>query len=421
VSAVGLLFLFGGCASTAQACDWPDVEPVGWSLVQGTGFTLRVPPAYQYTYGADLDSEVRLWRAGERTLKYDWGDRSVVTGGRRIRWEGDVDWQLCEVTVGGYPARVVTYQTPKDYFVVEAFWAELPSADWQAERIRPALWIVFGLTSTYFFVEVVGGLLTNSLALLADAAHMLTDVGGLGLALFAAWMSSKPATPAKTYGYYRVEILAALANAVVLFLVAFFILYEAFRRFQEPPEVASLPMMGIAVVGLAVNVVGIWLLRRAAKESLNMQGAFLEVVSDLLGSVGVIAAAGVMWATGWWYADPIFSVLIGLVILPRTWRLMKQAVNVLLEGTPAHLNLADVEQAMLAVEGAAAVHDLHIWTITSGVDALSAHVVLDPAIEPVSADTLVERMAAVVKERFGIGHTTIQVERTDRGPGETRF
>ena len=142
VSAVGVMSLFGGCVSTAQGCDWPDVDPAGWSLVQGAGFSMLVPPAHEYIYGADLDSEVRLWRAGERTLKSDWGDGSVVTGGRRIQWEGDVDWQLCEVTVGGYPARVVTYQTPKDYFVVEAFWAELPSADWRAGRIRPALWIV---------------------------------------------------------------------------------------------------------------------------------------------------------------------------------------------------------------------------------------------------------------------------------------
>lgn len=283
---------------------------------------------------------------------------------------------------------------------------------------RQSLWIVFGLTFTYFIVEVVGGLWTNSLALLADAAHMLTDVGGLGLALFAAWMSSKPATPAKTYGYYRVEILAALANAVVLFLMAFYILYEAYRRFREPSEVSSLPMLAVAVVGLVVNLIGIWLLRRAAKESLNMQGAFLEVVSDLLGSVGVIVAAGIMWATGWWYADPIFSVVIGLFILPRTWNLMMQAVNVLLEATPAHINLAEVEQAMLGVEGVAAVHDLHVWTITSGIEALSAHVVLAEGMEPQAAATLVARLAAVLEDKFKIDHSTIQVEQTDRRSAE---
>lgn len=288
-------------------------------------------------------------------------------------------------------------------------------------RNRRSLWVVFGLTFTYFVVEVVGGLFTNSLALLADAAHMLTDVAGLGLALFAAWMSSKPATPRRTYGYYRVEILAALANAVVLFLMAFFILFEAYRRFREPPEVSSLPMLAVAVVGLVVNLIGIWLLHRSSGESLNMKGAYLEVVSDLLGSVGVIAAAGVMWATGWYYADPLFGVGIGLFILPRTWGLMTQAVNVLLEATPAHVNLAEVEASLLGVEGVAAVHDLHVWTITSGIDALSAHVVLVGGVAPGVADAVTDRAATTLKEKFGISHTTIQVEKTDRKATEGPF
>ncbi|VTU01672.1 cation transporter : Uncharacterized protein OS=Hymenobacter sp. APR13 GN=N008_21595 PE=4 SV=1: Cation_efflux [Gemmataceae bacterium] len=276
---------------------------------------------------------------------------------------------------------------------------------------RRSLWIVFGLTFTYFLVEVVGGLLTNSLALLADAAHMLTDVGGLGLALFAAWMSQKPATPQRTYGYYRVEILAALTNAVVLFLMAFFILFEAYRRFREPPEVSSLPMMAVATVGLVVNLIGIRLLRRSSGESLNMKGAYLEVVGDLLGSVGVLAAGLVMLTTGWYYADPLFGVGIGLFILPRTWGLMTQAVNVLLEATPAHVNLAEVEAALLGVEGVASVHDLHVWTITSGIDALSVHVVLTDGVTQAVADAVVGRAAGAVKERFRIGHSTVQVER----------
>lgn len=281
-------------------------------------------------------------------------------------------------------------------------------------RNRRLLWITFGLTLTYFFVEVVGGILTNSLALLADAAHMLTDVGGLGLALFAAWMSSKPTTPAKTYGYYRVEILAALTNAVVLFLLSFYILYEAYRRFQEPPEVSSLPMLAVAAVGLVVNLAGIWLLRGSAKQSLNIQGAFLEVISDLLSSVGVLMAAGIMWTSGWYYADPIFSVVIGLFILPRSWKLMKQAVNILLEATPAHVNLAEVERAMLGVEGVASVHDLHVWTITSGIDALSAHVELADGAQPEIAAALVENLAEVLRENFKLDHSTIQVELTSR-------
>jgi cobalt-zinc-cadmium efflux system protein len=279
---------------------------------------------------------------------------------------------------------------------------------------RRALQITFALTFFYFIVEVVGGILTNSLALLADAAHMLTDVGGLALALFAVWIAQKPATPKKTYGYYRVEILAALANAVVLFLVSFWILYEAYRRFEQPPEVASLPMFFIAVIGLAVNLAGMWNLHHGAKESLNVQGAFLEVVSDALGSVGVIIAALIMLATGWYYADPIFSVLIGLFILPRTWTLLMQAVNVLLEGTPAHINVAAVEQAMVKVDGVEAVHDLHVWTITSGMEALSAHVVLTVGCESETASRILETLTALLKEQFGIDHTTIQVEHSSR-------
>jgi cobalt-zinc-cadmium efflux system protein len=279
---------------------------------------------------------------------------------------------------------------------------------------RRALQITFALTFLYFIVELVGGLLTNSLALLADAAHMLTDVGGLALALFATWIAQKPATPQKTYGYYRVEILAALANAVVLFLISFYILYEAYRRFEEPPAVASLPMLFIAVIGLAVNLVGIWILRHGANESLNIQGAFLEVVSDALGSVGVIIAALIMLATGWYYADPIFSVLIGLFILPRTWKLVTQAANVLLESTPAHINVAAVEKAMLKVTGVEAVHDLHIWAITSGMEALSVHVVLTAGCESQIATEILETLTTLLKDEFGIDHTTIQVEHSSR-------
>ena len=279
---------------------------------------------------------------------------------------------------------------------------------------RRALIITFALTSGYFVVEVVGGILTNSLALLADAAHMLTDVFGLGLALFATWIAQKPATPQKTYGYYRFEILAALTNAVVLFFISFYILYEAYFRFKAPPEVASLPMMIVAVVGLGINLVGFWILRAGAKESLNVQGAFLEVISDALGSVGVIIAGLIMLTTGWYYADPIFSVLIGLFILPRTWKLLSQAVNVLLEATPAHINLAAVEETMLAVDGVEKVHDLHVWTITSGVEALSTHILLAEQCDPKEGDRVLEEISVLLKEKFGVDHSTIQIEKSSR-------
>lgn len=290
-----------------------------------------------------------------------------------------------------------------------------------AGQHRRALITTFGLTFTYFIVEVVGGIVTNSLALLADAAHMLTDVGGLGLALFAIWITQRPANAAKTYGYYRVEILAALANALVLFGVSFYILYEAYRRFQEPPEVNSLPMMLVAVVGLAVNLVGIYNLRRGSKESLNVQGAFLEVVSDMLGSIGVIIAGLIMYFTGWYYADPIFSVLIGLFILPRTWGLMMQAVNVLLEGTPAHINLKAVEETIRSIPGVAGVHDLHVWSITSGMDAMSAHVILKKGVAVSEAQNILEQLGTQLKTQFNLAHSTIQIEYATMAEKETRL
>lgn len=283
-------------------------------------------------------------------------------------------------------------------------------------RNARALKITFALTFTYFLVEVAGGVLTGSLALLADAAHMLTDVGGLALALFAAWMARKPATATRSYGYYRVEILAALVNAVVLFGISFYILYEAYRRFRDPPSVASGPMLAVAALGLVVNLIGIWNLRRGSGESLNMQGAYLEVVSDLLGSIGVLIAGVIMLTTGWYYADPLFSVFIGLFILPRTWSLMMQAVNVLLEGTPAHIDVAAVQNAILRVPNVAAVHDLHVWTITSGVESLSAHIVLKEGSNPADAWPVIDAISARLKEDFKISHTTLQVEPPGREP-----
>lgn len=222
-----------------------------------------------------------------------------------------------------------------------------------AQRNKRQLTIVFGFTTLYLIVEVAGGLITGSLALLADAAHMLTDVGGLGLALFAIRFSEKPATPERTYGYYRVEILSALTNAVVLIGISLYILYEAYQRFIDPPAVASLGMLGVGVVGLLVNLAGMRLLRQSSTESLNLKGAYFEVLSDMLSSLGVIVAGVIMWTTGWYYADPLFSAAIGLFILPRTWTLLREATGVLLEGTPASVNLTGLREAMATVPGVA--------------------------------------------------------------------
>lgn len=271
---------------------------------------------------------------------------------------------------------------------------------------RRRMLIVFFMTFGYLIVEVIGGLLTQSLALLADAGHMLTDVGGLAIALFAMWFAERPPTPQKSYGYYRAEILAALINAVILIFISFYILYEAYRRFIDPPIVLALPMMTVAVVGLIVNLIGMRLLHAGSKESLNLKGAYLEVLSDMLSSVGVIIAALVMLTTGWYLADPIISVGIGLFILPRTWGLLKQAVNILMEATPEHIDLEKLGKTMASVEGVEEVHDLHVWTLTSGKYALSAHV----TISKLQAWPVIQNLLeALLADRFQIDHTTLQV------------
>lgn len=287
-----------------------------------------------------------------------------------------------------------------------------------AGRNKRQLTIVFGFTSAYLVVEVVGAILTGSLALLADAAHMLTDVGGLGLALFAIRFAERPATPERTYGYYRVEILSAVANALVLLGISAYILYEAYQRFRNPPAVESLGMLAVASVGLVVNLVGMKLLRGGSTESLNLKGAYFEVLSDMLSSVGVIAAGVIMWATEWYYADPLFSAGIGLFILPRTWTLLREAVGVLLEGTPSDVNLASVREAIVAVPGVAAVHDFHVWSLTSGMNALSAHVVLAAGA---SYDEVLRAVQARVTNGLNIHHATIQVEPPGHAEGEAHL
>ncbi len=222
-------------------------------------------------------------------------------------------------------------------------------------RNKKSLAIVFGLTTFYLIVEIIGGFWTGSLALLADAGHMLTDVAGVGLALLAIWFAEKPASPERTYGYYRVEILAALTNAVVLILISLYILYEAYERFKNPPEVQSGAMLGVAAIGLVINLIGVYVLRSGSSESLNMKGAYFEVLSDMLTSIGVIIAGIIMLTTGWYYADPIISAGIGLFILPRTWALLKDAVGVLLEGTPSDVDLAKLRESLAKIEGVAGV------------------------------------------------------------------
>ncbi|MEK6720093.1 MAG: cation diffusion facilitator family transporter [Chloroflexota bacterium] len=280
-----------------------------------------------------------------------------------------------------------------------------------AAASRGRLVTVFVVTLGVFVVELVGGIASNSLALIADAGHMLTDVAGIGLALLAIWFGSRPANDGRTFGFLRLEILAAVVNAVLLFGVAAFVLIEAWRRLSAPPEIASGLMLAVALLGLAANGVSLYLLRDAQRHSLNMRGAYLEVLGDFAGSVAVIVAAIVIGATGWTAADAIASALIGLLIIPRTWGLLREAVDVLLEATPRGIDLDDVRSHILGAPGVADVHDLHAWTITSGMNVVSAHVVLAEGAEP---PAVLDELCRCLTGDFDIEHSTFQLEAPDR-------
>jgi cobalt-zinc-cadmium efflux system protein len=280
----------------------------------------------------------------------------------------------------------------------------------RATRSRRSLSIVLALTAVYMLAEAAGGWVTGSLALLADAGHMLTDVAALVLALIAVWFGSRPATSSKTFGYYRLEIFAALINGVALVLISLLIFYEAYKRWAQPPEVRSGLMMIIATGGLVINLVCAWLLHGDHKDDLNVRGAWLHVIGDALGSLGAILAGVVMSLYGWYAADPLVSCLISLLIIWSSWHLIRESTNILLEGTPAHINLAAVEDAILQTDGVQDVHDLHIWTITSGREALSAHVI---HLETISQAQLLQELRVKLHDRFGVDHLTIQMETPD--------
>jgi len=276
---------------------------------------------------------------------------------------------------------------------------------------RGRLVAVFAMTLGVFVVEIVGGLVSNSLALLADAGHMFTDVAGIGLALLAIWFAGRPANGGRTFGYLRLEILAAVVNAVLLFGVSAFILFEAWRRLFEPPEIATGLMLAVALVGLAANAVSLFLLRKAQGESLNMRGAYLEVMGDFAGSAAVIVAAIVIALTGWTPADAVASAVIGLLIIPRTWRLLREAVDVLLEATPKGMDLDEVRSHILRAKGVADIHDLHAWSITTGMNVVSAHVVLDKGADP---PAVLDELCRCLSGDFDIEHSTFQLESSDR-------
>jgi cobalt-zinc-cadmium efflux system protein len=281
-------------------------------------------------------------------------------------------------------------------------------------RSSRALGLVLALTAAYTVVEIVGGVLTGSLALLADAGHMLGDVAALALALVAAWLATRPATPKRSFGYRRAEILAALANGVALVGIAIWVFFEAIRRLDDPPRVLGGWMLAVAAIGLGVNLAAAWILTRIEEENLNVQAAFRHVLADLAGSIGVILAAFVVVATGWRQADPLAGLAIGLLILASSWSILRDSIAILLETTPAGIDAGQVGRRMAAAEGVVEVHDLHIWTITSGFPALSAHVLVRRGDDCHARRRELELM---LQQEFGLEHTTLQVEHAEEREG----
>ena len=275
-------------------------------------------------------------------------------------------------------------------------------------RHEKPLWWALGLTGTFLVAEVIGGLLTNSLALLSDAAHMATDTAGL----VSVRLARRPPDARRTFGYARLEALGALANGVLLLGVAVYILWEAVGRFREPPPVAATGMLVIAVAGLLVNLIAMRLLAAGSSESLNVKGAYLEVWADMVGSLGVLIAAALIKVTGWLVLDPILAVLIGLWVLPRTWTLAREAINVLLEGVPHGTDLPAVRAAILSQPGVTGVHDLHVWALGSRQAVLAGHVIADTGT---GVDALRRRINDSLHDGFGIEHSTLQVESSDCG------
>jgi cobalt-zinc-cadmium efflux system protein len=274
---------------------------------------------------------------------------------------------------------------------------------------RKRLAIVFVLVVGYMLAELVGGILTNSLALVADAGHMLSDAAALALSLFALWIAERPANPRRTYGYYRAEILAALLNGATLIAMAILIFVEAWRRLSEPPEVRGGAMMAIACGGLIINVIGLFLLHSSKSTSLNVRAAWLHVLGDALGSLGAITAGALIWSVNWNWADPLASVLIGALVLYSSWSLVRESVAVLMEGTPKNLDVDRIRDAMISLDGVEEVHDLHVWSITSGLDSLSAHVVASDGAEHA---WVLGRVRQLLHDQFDIDHITIQIEPT---------
>ena len=291
----------------------------------------------------------------------------------------------------------------------------------RARRLK----IVLSLSSSYFAISIITVLATGSLALLSEAGHVLADMGGITLALFAIIYTRKPATPQRSYGFYRMEILASFVNSVILALLSVYILYEAFGRIFQPPQIQSFPIIIVAAIGLVLNFIGMLLLNNSVhhhyhahtdndankqkdqEEILNFKAVYLEVLSDTIGAAGVIAAGTIMLTTKFYLADPIISIVLALFMIPRTWSIMKKAIHILMEGSPSNIPHDKVKEAILGIKGVTGIFELHIWTITSGMNSLSAHVVI---IDTNKAQAILQEINAILEKEFKITHSTIQIE-----------
>jgi len=271
------------------------------------------------------------------------------------------------------------------------------------------LLVAISITGSMAIAELIGGILSNSLALIGDAAHMFTDTLALGLSLFALNIAKRPASQTRTYGYLRAEILAALTNGIVLILISAYLSYEAYRRFTEPPQIQGGLMLVVAIIGLLANVIGLAILRSGGRQNLNVKGAFLHMWSDAVSSIGVIVAAVIILLTGWSFADPIITILIVVLILRGAIGLVVEASNILLETVPKHLNVSQITSEVKEIKGVKDIHDIHLWTITSGVYALSCHLLIEDRMVSSSAE-IVEEVNQTLSQKFGIGHSTLQLE-----------
>ena len=283
------------------------------------------------------------------------------------------------------------------------------------EAGRRRLLVSLGLIGGYMVAEIIGGILSGSLALLADAAHMFTDAAAIALALFAMWIAARPASVERTFGYHRTEVLAALVNALSLWLIAGWIFLEAYHRIQAPPDVLGLQLLIVGAIGLAVNIAVVFILHSSAGHSINIEAAFWHVVADLLGSIGVVVSGLLVYFLGWHLADPILSVLIGLLILASSWSLVKKVFEVLVEGTPRRLDMYQLCATLSDVPGVTLIHDVHAWTITSGYEALTAHVLLDPSLPQEQVEPTLRELRRVAFQDFGLRHITLQVEQSLEG------